>query len=65
MFSEKEIKSLLQLNSTELSIKEDWAAIDKMPLSDFEKISLFDIEQYLAYNLFIKWILLLWPIAWK
>ena len=54
MFSEKEIKSLLQLSSTELSIKEDWAAIDKMPLSDFEKISLFDIEQYLAYNLFYK-----------
>lgn len=25
-----------------------------MPLSDFEKISLFDIEQYLAYNLLYK-----------
>jgi len=54
MFSEREIKSLLNLNIMELSVKEDWATINKLPLSDFEKISLFDIEQYLAYNLLYK-----------
>jgi asparagine synthase (glutamine-hydrolysing) len=54
MFSEKEIGSLLNLSSTDLSIKENWQAINRLPLSDFEKISLFDIEQYLAYNLLYK-----------
>lgn len=54
MFSEKEIGSLLNCSSTSLSVKDSWSAIDKMPLSDFEKISLFDIEQYLAYNLLYK-----------
>jgi asparagine synthase (glutamine-hydrolysing) len=54
MFSEKEIGSLLNLSSTDLSIKENWKAINALPLSDFEKISLFDIEQYLAYNLLYK-----------
>ena len=54
MFSEKEIGSLLNLAETNLSVKESWRQINKMPLSDFEKISLFDIEQYLAYNLLYK-----------
>ena len=54
MFSEKEIKSLLNLKSTSLTIKDEWSKINKLPLSDFEKISLFDIEQYLAYNLLYK-----------
>ncbi len=54
MFSEKEIGSLLNLSTTNLSIKESWRKINGMPLSDYEKISLFDIEQYLGYNLMYK-----------
>jgi len=54
MFSEKEIGSLLNLSETHLSIKDSWRKINSLPLSDFEKISLFDIEQYLAYNLLYK-----------
>jgi len=54
MFSEKEIGSLLNLSETNLSLKDSWQKIDKLQLSDFEKISLFDIEQYLAYNLLYK-----------
>lgn len=54
MFSEKEIGSLLNLSSTGLSIKDNWRKIESMNLSDFEKISLFDIEQYLANNLLYK-----------
>jgi len=54
MFSEKEIGRLLNIKDTHLSIKDNWRVIEKMNLSDFEKISLFDIEQYLAYNLLYK-----------
>lgn len=54
MFSEKEIGSLLNVQETSLSLKDEWRKIDSLPLSDFEKISLFDIEQYLAYNLLYK-----------
>ncbi|MBS1573221.1 MAG: asparagine synthase (glutamine-hydrolyzing) [Bacteroidetes bacterium] len=54
MFSEKEIQKLLNANETHLSIKDNWSEIDKMALSDFEKISLFDIDQYLANNLLYK-----------
>ncbi|MGQ0739704.1 MAG: asparagine synthase (glutamine-hydrolyzing) [Bacteroidota bacterium] len=54
MFSEKEIGSLLNLQETHLSIMENWRQIDSMKLGDFEKISLFDIEQYLANNLLYK-----------
>jgi asparagine synthase (glutamine-hydrolysing) len=54
MFSEKEIGSLLNLKETTLSIKDNWRRIDTMKLDDLEKISLFDIEQYLAHNLLYK-----------
>ncbi len=54
MFSEKEIGSLLNLSSTDLSIKDNWRKIEGMNLSDFEKISLFDIDQYLTHNLLYK-----------
>ncbi len=54
MFSEKEIGSLLNITETSLSVRDCWRKIDMLPLSDFEKISLFDIEQYLAYNLLYK-----------
>jgi len=54
MYSEKEIGNLLNLKETHLSIKDDWRQIDQLNLSDNEKISLFDIEQYLSYNLLYK-----------
>lgn len=54
MFSEKEIGSLLNISGTQLSIKDNWRKIDAMKLTDFEKISLFDIEQYLTGNLLYK-----------
>lgn len=54
MFSQKEIRSLLNTTDVDLSVMESWRKIDAMNLSDFEKISLFDIEQYLAYNLLYK-----------
>jgi len=53
MYSEKEISSLLNAE-TNLTIKDEWRKIDSMKLSDNEKISLFDIQQYLAYNLLYK-----------
>ncbi|MBK6384544.1 MAG: asparagine synthase (glutamine-hydrolyzing) [Chitinophagaceae bacterium] len=54
MFSEKEIRGLLNTEETHLPVLDSWADINKMPLSDFEKISLFDIEQYLAHDLLYK-----------
>jgi len=54
MFSEKEIKELLNISETTLSAKPAWEKIDSMALSDFEKISLFDIDQYLAHDLLYK-----------
>ena len=54
MFSEKEIGSLLNISETQLSIKDNWRRIDNMKLSDFEKISFFDIDQYLSNNLLYK-----------
>jgi asparagine synthase (glutamine-hydrolysing) len=54
MYSEREIGRLLDIKDTHLTIKEDWRRIDQMNLSDNEKISLFDIDQYLAYNLLYK-----------
>jgi len=54
MFSEKEIGKLLNLEQTTISIKDNWRQIDGMELDDFEKISLFDIEQYLAHDLLYK-----------
>lgn len=54
MYSEKEIGALLNTKDIHLSAKPVWEKIDKMPLSDFEKISLFDIDQYLAHNLLYK-----------
>lgn len=54
MFSEKEISRLLNTPYTNYSIRDEWKIIDKMPLHDFEKISLLDIEKYLAHNLLYK-----------
>lgn len=54
MFSQKEIKKLLNQQEATLSILDAWHSVDQLPLSDFEKISLFDIEQYLGHNLLYK-----------
>ena len=54
MYSEKEIGRLLNTKETHLTIKEQWREVDALHLSDNEKISLFDIEQYLSYNLLYK-----------
>lgn len=54
MYNEKEIQALLGVKETQLSAVRSWDKIDQMPLSDFEKISLFDIDQYLAHNLLHK-----------
>jgi asparagine synthase (glutamine-hydrolysing) len=54
MYSEKEIGSLLNINNPGSSIKEEWRKVEAMNLSDFEKISLFDIQQYLTHNLLYK-----------
>lgn len=54
MYSEKEIGTLLNTKEVHLSAKSAWEKTDRMALSDFEKISLFDIDQYLAHNLLYK-----------
>jgi asparagine synthase (glutamine-hydrolysing) len=54
MFSEKEISKLLNTTYSNHSIRDEWRQIDKMPIHDFEKISLLDIEKYLADNLLFK-----------
>ena len=54
MFSEKEIGNLLNLKYTNDSVRDTWREVDAMKLQDFEKISLFDIEEYLAHNLLYK-----------
>ncbi len=54
MFTEKEISNLLNTSYENYSIRDEWRVIDKMPLHDFEKISLLDIEKYLAHNLLYK-----------
>ena len=65
MFSEKEIRGLLNTDETHLPVLDAWAEINKMPLSDFEKISLFDIEQYLAHDLLYKMDAASMRTAWK
>lgn len=54
MYSEKEISSLLNTPYSNHTVRDTWRKIDAMKLHDFEKISLFDIEQYLAHNLLYK-----------
>lgn len=54
MYSEKEISKLLSFEGKDMRIFESWESIDKMNLDIYEKISLFDIEQYLTYNLLYK-----------
>lgn len=54
MFSEKEISLLLGKNYRHQTLLPDWLRIDKLPLTPFEKISLFDLRHYLPANLLHK-----------
>lgn len=54
MFSRKEIASLLGKKSENRYISSDWDRISKLDLGDHEKISLFDINNYLTNNLLYK-----------
>jgi asparagine synthase (glutamine-hydrolysing) len=53
-FSEKEITKLTGEAYEPSSIHDSWRKIDALKLHDYEKISLFDIEQYLSNNLLYK-----------
>jgi asparagine synthase (glutamine-hydrolysing) len=54
MFSEKEIQRLCNMPYVHETIYKDWEEINKMPLHMNEKISIFDIRNYLASNLLHK-----------
>lgn len=54
MFSEKEISSLFNEKYIHQTMLPSWNAIDALPVSPYEKISLFDINNYLANNLLYK-----------
>jgi len=54
MFSEKEISQLFNEKYEHETTWKEWQKIDKLPLHTFEKISLFDINNYLANNLLHK-----------
>jgi asparagine synthase (glutamine-hydrolysing) len=54
MFSEKEIGQLFNTDYTHETLLADWQNIDKMPIDNKEKISLFDVNNYLANNLMYK-----------
>lgn len=54
MFSAKEIQKLMSTKEQQLSVVESWESINKLAINDFEKISLFDIEQYLPNDLLYK-----------
>jgi asparagine synthase (glutamine-hydrolysing) len=54
MFTQDEISNLLGSPYTNETVSKDWERINKMDLSDEEKISLFDINNYLTNNLLFK-----------
>ena len=54
MFSEKEISQLFNCKYTHQTMLKDWEDVDEMPIDNKEKISLFDINNYLANNLMYK-----------
>jgi asparagine synthase (glutamine-hydrolysing) len=54
MFTEKEIGSLTKTNYKNRTLAAAWEKADALPLNDFEKISLVDIEEYLTHNLLYK-----------
>ena len=54
MFSEEEISELMEEKYNNCSARDEWRKIDALSLHDFEKISIFDINQYLVGNLLFK-----------
>lgn len=54
MFTEKEISKLFNEPYQHQSTLSSWKEIDDLPIHPFEKISLFDIENYLANDLLHK-----------
>lgn len=54
MFSEKEISQLFNCKYTHQTMLKDWEDVDAIPIDNKEKISLFDINNYLANNLMYK-----------
>jgi asparagine synthase (glutamine-hydrolysing) len=54
MFSEKEIVALFHEPYSHETTVASWEEIDKMPIDGFEKVSLFDIKNYLPNNLLYK-----------
>jgi asparagine synthase (glutamine-hydrolysing) len=54
MFTEKEISRLFNSSYYHQTLLNDWQKIDSMDIDNKEKISLFDINNYLANNLMYK-----------
>jgi len=54
MFTEKQISNLFNSQYSHQTIVNDWMSIDKLPIDNKEKVSLFDINNYLANNLMYK-----------
>ncbi len=53
-FNEKEIGTLFNTSYQHETLLPAWKEIDSLPIHPFEKISLFDINHYLANNLLYK-----------
>lgn len=53
-FSEREISKLMGSQYEASDIRDSWRKADAMKIHEYEKISLFDIEEYLAHNLLYK-----------
>ncbi|MEO6231586.1 MAG: asparagine synthase (glutamine-hydrolyzing) [Ferruginibacter sp.] len=54
MFSEKQVSELFNSNYQHQTLLPDWENIDAMPINNMEKVSLFDINNFLASNLMYK-----------
>ena len=54
MFTQSEISDLLGTKYKNETVSKDWERINKMAISNEEKISLFDINNYLTNNLLFK-----------
>lgn len=54
MFSEREVSKLLDTPYQHQSTMQDWQQVNELDIHPFEKISLFDLQHYLPYNLLYK-----------
>lgn len=54
MFSEKQVGELFRSKYQHQTLLPDWEKIDALPINNMEKVSLFDINNYLANNLMYK-----------